>query len=121
MDYRDEHCRVSLYSNENLDFELYEQVTRLKEVVVTADRFQNVAGLQMGLNRLDISTVKEIPSSFWERDIMKTSLFLPGVKTVGEGASGFNVRGGSTDENLILFNHSPVFNSSHFLVFQVAG
>ncbi len=117
MGFRDEHRQINVYSDGYLDFELQEQVTRLKEVVVTADRFQNVAGLQMGLNRLDINTVKEIPSSFGERDVMKTSLFLPGVKTVGEGATGFNVRGGSTDENLILFNNSPVFNSSHFFGF----
>jgi len=71
----------------------------------------------MGLNKVNIEMIKQIPAMMGESDILKTALLLPGVQTVGEGASGFNVRGGSTDQNLILLNRAPVFNSAHFFGF----
>ncbi len=101
----------------SMDIELAEEITELRGVVVVADRGKNVSGVQMGVNKVNIEMIKQIPAMMGESDILKTALLLPGVQTVGEGASGFNVRGGSTDQNLILLDRAPVFNSAHFFGF----
>ena len=67
----------------------------------------------MGLESINSSTVSHIPSAFGEGDVLKAVLTLPGVKSVGEASSGFNVRGGSADQNLILFNGGTIYNPSH--------
>src|SRR6058998_1775364 len=68
----------------------------------------------MGVDKLTIKTIKQVPVVFGEADLLKVVLTLPGVTSVGEGSSGFNVRGGSTDQNLILFNDATIYNPSHF-------
>ena len=85
--------------------------------VITANKEHNVRGLQIGLDKLDMQTIKYIPSNLGEADVIKSTLLLPGVQTVGEGAAGFNVRGGNTDQNLILMDGAPLFNSSHVFGF----
>jgi hypothetical protein len=85
--------------------------------VVISDKGKNVKGMQIGLNRISADLIRQVPAIMGESDVLKTAILLPGVQTVGEGAAGFNVRGGSTDQNLILLNGSPVFNSSHFFGF----
>ena len=112
-----ESKKVYLYDNGSLNVNLKEELIELKGVVITAHKEHNVKGLQMGINKLDIKTLKQIPSSLGEVDLLKSALLLPGVQTVGEGASGFNVRGGSTDQNLILLDGAPIFNSSHLFGF----
>jgi len=109
--------QVMLYSDGKLDIEIQEDVTPLKEVVVEAEKDKNVSGMQMGLDRLDIKTMKTIPVAFGEVDVMKVMLTLPGVQSVGEGSSGFNVRGGSTNQNLILLNDATVYNPNHLFGF----
>jgi hypothetical protein len=111
------HQPVHLYSDGNLNIELHEKITQLRGVEIVADRDKNVAGLQIGLAKIDVKSIRELPAVMGEVDIIKAALLLPGVQTVGEGASGFNVRGGSTDQNLILINNAPVFNSSHLFGF----
>ncbi len=101
----------------SLNIELIEEITKLRGVEVVAEKGKNVTGMQMGFNKVNIEMIKQIPAMMGENDILKTALLLPGVQTVGEGASGFNVRGGSTDQNLILLNKAPVFNSAHFFGF----
>jgi len=101
----------------SLDIELVEEITELRGVVIVADRGKNVSGMQMGMNKVNIEMIRQIPAMMGESDVLKTALLLPGVQTVGEGASGFNVRGGSTDQNLILLDRAPVFNSAHFFGF----
>jgi hypothetical protein len=71
----------------------------------------------MGVERLNIQEIKNIPVLFGERDLMKTLQLLPGVKSAGEGNSGFYVRGGAADQNLVLLDESPVYNASHLLGF----
>jgi hypothetical protein len=100
-----------------LHVEMRVETTTLEEVVVTSDKESNTAGLQMGTDRFNIKTIKIVPSSFGESDVLKAILTLPGVKTVGEASSGFNVRGGATDQNLILFNGSTIYNPFHFFGF----
>jgi hypothetical protein len=108
---------IMLYSNGRLDIEMLEEVTPLKEVVIEADQDMRVKGIQMGLEKLDIKTMKQIPLALGETDIMKVVLTLPGVQSVGEGTVGLNVRGGATNQNLILFNDAVVYSPSHLFGF----
>jgi len=117
MGKKDQSIDVVVNESGTMDIELVEEITQLRGVVVVADRGKNVTGMQMGVNKVNIEVIKQIPAMMGESDILKTALLLPGVQTVGEGASGFNVRGGSTDQNLILLDRAPVFNSSHFFGF----
>ena len=71
----------------------------------------------MGVSKIDIKEIESIPVLFGERDVMKTMQLMPGVKTAGEGNSGFYVRGGSLDQNLVLLDEAPVYNPSHLLGF----
>ncbi len=109
--------QVLLYSDGKINVELNDEITALREVEIVAEKYQNVAGMQMGMEKVDIRSIKNIPTSMGETDVIKSALLLPGVQTVGESASGFNVRGGSTDQNLILFDDAPVYNSSHLFGF----
>jgi hypothetical protein len=108
---------IIVYSDGTMNFQMEEKLIQLSGVVVTASKFHNVAGVQLGMDKLEIKTIKQIPTTLGETDIIKTAILLPGVQTVGEGASGFNVRGGNTDQNLVLLNGSPVFNTSHMFGF----
>ena len=85
----------------------------LAEIVVVAGRQSAVKSSTIGVEKFKPQVLKNIPSAFGESDIMKIVLTLPGVKTVGEASSGYNVRGGATDQNLILFNNGIVYNPSH--------
>lgn len=101
-----------------LDIELFESSLQLKEVKIreeTADH--NVSSTSIGTTKLDIKTIEKMPAFLGEVDLVKSLLLLPGVTTVGEGAAGFNVRGGGTDQNLFLFDNVPVFNASHLFGF----
>ena len=90
----------------------------LAEVVVTAKEEDiNVREVSMSVNKLDITTIKSMPTLLGEVEIIRSLQLLPGVNSVGEGATGFNVRGGSIDQNLILLDEAPVYNSSHLFGF----
>jgi hypothetical protein len=109
--------KIVLYSDGKLDIELQEQVTSLKEVVIESEKDKNVAGLQMGLEKIDIKTMKQIPGILGEADLLRVVLTLPGVQSVGEGSTGLNVRGGASNQNLILFNDATIYNPSHLFGF----
>lgn len=109
--------QVMLYADGRLDIEMEEEITPLKEVVIESERDVRVTGMQMGMEKLDIRTMKQLPLTLGETDIMKVMLTLPGVQSVGEGTSGLNVRGGATNQNLILFNDAVVYNPSHLFGF----
>jgi hypothetical protein len=99
---------------EEPDMRVYE----LDEVMVSSRRMrENVRGTTLGVERLEVKAIKNIPTVFGERDIMRIVISLPGVKTVGEASSGFNVRGGATDQNLILFNGGTIYNPAHLFGF----
>jgi hypothetical protein len=108
---------IIVFGNGTLNFDMEEKLIELKGVVVKGEKNYNVRGLNPGLEKVDFQTIKSNSSSMGEGDLMKTVLLLPGVKTVGESASGFNVRGGNTDQNLILMDGAPVFNPSHLFGF----
>ena len=109
--------QVVLGGNGKLEVEVEEDIVTLKEVVVEAEKDKNVSGMQMGVEKIDIKTMRQVPTAFGETDILRVVMTLPGVKTVGEGSTGLNVRGGATDQNLILFNDATVYNPSHLFGF----
>ncbi len=109
--------KMSVLGNGKLSIELEEDVKPLKEVVIESDRDEKVMSLKVGSEKLDIKTMKQMPSVLGEVDVLKVVLTLPGVQSVGEGASGINVRGGATNQNLILFNDAVVYNSTHLFGF----
>ena len=105
-------------ANRKLDIELGFDSEVLEEIVVTAEaEDKNVTEVEMSVNKLDIATIKKVPSLLGEVEIIRSIQLLPGVTTVGEGATGFNVRGGSIDQNLVILDEAPVYNSSHLFGF----
>lgn len=104
--------------NKQSNFYLIESAEELEEVVVTVDVEKlNIRKPQMSVNSLSAETIKKIPVILGEADIIKSILLLPGVSNAGEGSSGFNVRGGAVDQNLILLDEATIFNSSHLFGF----
>jgi len=109
---------VDLTNNQRLDIELLGEKQLLEEIVISGKiEDLNVSGIQMGAHDMNIGTIQNIPAFMGEVDVLKSIQFLPGVSTVGEGASGFNVRGGGVGQNLVLLDEAPVYNSSHMLGF----
>jgi len=109
---------VSLTENLRQDIELTSEANQLEEVVIKDKEDQPTAtNMDMSTNNLSISTITKIPTFMGEADVLRSLLLLPGVSTVGEGASGFNVRGGSVGQNLVLLDEAPVYNSSHLFGF----
>jgi len=109
---------INLNQSLKQNFSLNEQISTLDEVVVSGQRRdENITKTTMGVQKLNTSEIKNIPVLFGENDVLKTIQLLPGIKPVGEGSSGFNVRGGSSDQNLILLDEATVFNASHLLGF----
>ncbi len=104
--------------NVKLDLELTQEGRQLQEVTVSTQREDdNVKSVEMSVNRIGVQTIKRIPALLGEVDVIRSIQLLPGVSTVGEGATGFNVRGGSIDQNLVLLDEAPVYNSSHLFGF----
>jgi TonB dependent receptor/CarboxypepD_reg-like domain/TonB-dependent Receptor Plug Domain len=109
---------VELNKNTKLNIEIASSTQNLGEVEITGEKKnENITKSQMGVEKLDIQEIKNIPVLFGEKDILKTLQLLPGIKSAGEGNSGFFVRGGSADQNLILLDEAPVYNASHLLGF----
>lgn len=111
--------QVTLDKNIHTDIELVTGSEQLQEVEITAESNPNAAvqSVEMSMAKLDIKTIQKIPAFMGEVDVIKSLQLLPGVSTVGEGASGFNVRGGSVGQNLILQDEAPVYNGTHMLGF----
>ncbi len=118
LGYQDLISTVSFTSDQKINFQLAEQAEELEEVVVIENAEKlNISKPQMSVNSLSVKTIKNIPVVLGEADIIKSLLLLPGVSNAGEGASGFNVRGGAADQNLILLDEATIFNSSHLFGF----
>ncbi len=109
---------VIVNTNQQINVELLESVNELQEVEITGERNDaNVKEVEMSIAKMDAKQIKKIPALLGEADVIKSIQLLPGVSTVGEGSTGFNVRGGGIDQNLVLLDEAPVFNSSHLLGF----
>jgi outer membrane cobalamin receptor len=110
--------QIVLDKNIVLDFKLNPNSIAMKEFEVTDKKDNdNLTKTEIGVEKLDMKEIEKIPVIFGEKDILKTIQLLPGVKSAGEGNSGFFVRGGSADQNLILLDEAPVYNASHLLGF----
>lgn len=109
----DMHLNLRVWDDGVLDVVMKEKVLALTGAVVSADAVSHHRDAKMGIERVRMEVINKIPSAFGEGDIIKAVLTLPGVKSVGEASSGFNVRGGSTDQNLILFNDGTIYNPTH--------
>ena len=105
--------KLLVYGDGELDVMMKETVLSLQGASVQADRQSLHISSSMGVERINASFMKTIPAAFGESDVIRAVMTLPGVKTVGEAATGFNVRGGSVDQNLILLNEATIYNPSH--------
>jgi hypothetical protein len=116
--YKELSQTVDLRRDTVIHFQLEEESIYLNEVVVTSSRPNiNVVRPEMGLERLSSTQIRQIPSLMGEVDILKAIQLLPGVQAASEGTSGFSVRGGSPDQNLILFEDATIYNASHLMGF----
>lgn len=109
---------VKLKENSYIDWSLSEDALILEEVIISSEKKDdNLTKAAMGVESLNMKDVEVLPVIFGEKDILKTITLLPGIKSAGEGNSGFSVRGGATDQNLILLDEAPVYNASHLMGF----
>ena len=114
---REKMINLNLNGPGELNIEMTSMLIPLKETVVSAQKNVTLQRFEVGVEKINITSFKLLPTSLGESDIIKSVLLIPGVQSVGEGSSGFNVRGGSADQNLILLYGAPVYNSSHFFGF----
>lgn len=109
---------IILSEDKTVNYKLIESTESLDEIIITEDIEKlNIRKPQMSINSLTINTIKQIPVVLGEVDVIKSLTLLPGVTNAGEGSSGFNVRGGAVDQNLILLDEATIFNSSHLFGF----
>lgn len=108
---------VIIFNDGKLNLSLDEGFEQLDEVIVQADATRNVEDVSSGTTRIESERSKNIPMALGERDVLKIATTMPGISTAGEGAAGFNVRGGKTDQNLILLDNAVIYNPTHFFGF----
>jgi len=118
LGYESEVIEVRLDKDVRMDIEMKEAETLLNEITITAEeKDENIESTQMSRVSIDVEAVKKMPALLGEVDIIKAIQMLPGVKSLGEGTSGFYVRGGNVDQNLVLLDEAPIYNASHMLGF----
>ncbi|MBE9465692.1 carboxypeptidase-like regulatory domain-containing protein [Dyadobacter subterraneus] len=118
MGYQKNTKTIELNADQTVSIELADESENLKEVTIsTKKEDDNVRSIEMSVNKVEMKTIKKMPALLGEVDLIRSIQLLPGVTTVGEGASGFNVRGGDISQNLVLLDEAPVFNSSHLFGF----
>jgi hypothetical protein len=116
--YESKSVTIELKQNTRQDFNLEETTNNLKELLITGEKKDdNLTSIQMGTDKMTIDEINSIPVLMGERDVLKSIQLLPGIKSSGDGNTGFYVRGGGADENLILLDEATVYNPSHLLGF----
>ncbi|HEX6892812.1 MAG TPA: TonB-dependent receptor [Chryseolinea sp.] len=110
---------LSIHRDTLITHKLEQSLDALEEIIITAEA-DSISSLRLGQNTLNLATLRKMPPLLGEPDLIRGLLLMPGVSTVGEGATGFNVRGGSVDQNLVLLDDAPVFNTSHLFGFLTA-
>jgi len=108
---------LDIRSSGSFSVSMEEEVTSLSEVTVNATQNYSIRGTEVGLDKISIIAVKELPSLMGEKDILKISELLPGIVRVGEGSSGVNVRGGNADQNMFYLDNIPLYSTSHLFGF----
>ncbi|MGL6268149.1 MAG: TonB-dependent receptor, partial [Chitinophagaceae bacterium] len=109
--------QILIHESGKFDLSLQEDVPTLKTVVVVAEKNSNIRRMQMGVEKLTAKEIKKVPILLGEPDILRVVMSLPGVTSVSEASTGFNVRGGSADQNLVLYNDATIYNPSHLFGF----
>ncbi|MEE4197807.1 MAG: TonB-dependent receptor [Bacteroidales bacterium] len=117
MGYKPSKYKLKVYSEASLKIEMESNTFYLQEAVIKGDRQMDVRYKDPGMEKLTAKQIKSIPVMMGERDIIKVSEMLPGIVSVGEGSSGLNVRGGSSDQNAFYINNIPIYNTSHLFGF----
>lgn len=116
--YAEKIVQIELNENKKMNFDLQVEGIQMQEVVISAEqKDKNVQSTEMGTVDLKMDAIKKLPTLMGEVDVIKAIQLLPGVKSAGEGGVGFYVRGGGPDQNLILLDEAPVYNSGHLLGF----
>jgi hypothetical protein len=111
------NCQLELVSSGTFSLQMQKANIDMKEVVIYGDKQMNIREKDPGMEKVSVKTIKELPMMVGEADIIKVSEMLPGIVSVGEGAAGLNVRGGSFDQNAFYFNKIPIYNTSHMFGF----
>lgn len=118
--YLPERFALTVYSDTTITVTLKEVAAQLEEVIISSDRGSDNIRKPVGIAQLNTKALKRIPAAFGETDLFRGLQMLPGVSTVGEASNGINVRGGATDQNLMLLDETPIFNPTHmFGLFSV--
>jgi len=115
--YEETSFKVDVLSSGTQDFYILKKVFLMETVEIRSEADHNVKSVQMGVEKISIKDINEIPTVLGERDIIKVALLLPGVQSIGEGSSGFNVRGSPSDQNIFYIGDVPVYNTSHLFGF----
>ncbi len=116
--YTSDTATLVVDKSQQLTISLHTKEAQLEAVVISSKKKnENISRAIMGVDKLDMAEMNKIPVIFGEKDILKAIQLMPGYKSAGEGSSGFNVRGGGTDQNLILLDEAPVYNASHLFGF----
>lgn len=116
--FTDMEFQIQLNSDGQFDLNMYEDITKLDEVTISAKiKNENVSGTITGEAKLSVQEIKKIPAMFGEADLIRSVLTMPGITTVGEGVGGFNVRGSSVGQNLVLLDGGTIYNPSHLFGF----
>ena len=116
--YGDQELLVEINDNKSLNIDLVPSAHKLSEVEITGEaKNKNISSTQMSVNKIDSKTIQAIPALMGEVDLIKAIQLLPGVKFAAEGSSGFSVRGGSPDQNLVLLDEATVYNAGHLMGF----
>jgi hypothetical protein len=113
----EKYISLNLYGPGQMNVDMSPNTITLNEVIVSTQKNNVLQRFEVGAEKINIAAFKSLPTSLGETDILKSLNLIPGVKSVGEGSAGFNVRGGSADQNLILLYGTPVYNPSHFFGF----
>lgn len=114
---KEKQVNVNLYGSGELNIEMNSMLIPLKETTVSAQKNVIFQRYEVGVEKVNITSFKLLPTAMGESDIIKSVLLIPGVQSVGEGSAGFSVRGGSADQNLILLYGAPLYNTSHLFGF----
>jgi len=114
---KEKKINLNLFGSGEMNVEMKSTLIPMKGVIVSAQKNLTLQRFEVGAEKINIASFRLMPTSLGESDLQKSILLIPGVQSVGEGSAGFNVRGGSADQNLILLSGAPVYNSSHFFGF----
>lgn len=114
------NCRLEVYSDGDFRVDMQSTVIALNEVQIVGNHYRDINSTDVGVERLSMNSVKQMPLFMGENDVIKVSKLLPGITSAGEASVGVNVRGGSADQNIFYINRVPIYNTSHMFGFLSA-